>query len=133
MCYLDWIMICPCIWLNIISGCLQGYFWKRLTFELVGWVNVNCPPHVGRHYPIQWGLNRTGEWRKGGFASSSADWWAAASIFSWSWCSCLYRDFFFLEGNVNLQIKDLKKSLPLFPAPLWQYNLIVEEIRLLVL
>ena len=52
MSQLHWLKGCPSTWLNIISKCLWGCFWKRWTFELVNWVKQMALPSIGGHHPI---------------------------------------------------------------------------------
>lgn len=54
MCQLDWPQIT-----HYCCVCLRGCFRKRLAFEF-----VNCPPSVGGHYPICWGLEQNKRWKE---------------------------------------------------------------------
>lgn len=43
MCQLDRIMGWSGIWLQVVSGCLSGYFWMRLAFEWAEWAKwLDC-------------------------------------------------------------------------------------------
>lgn len=41
---IEWIKVCPESWLNIISLCLWGSFWKKLVFESLDWIRKNALP-----------------------------------------------------------------------------------------
>lgn len=75
-----WALVCPALWLNLDSGCVQ----KRLAFELQDWVKQIAIPNMGGHHPIcPRGLSRTKWWKKGEFFSLPVR--AETSVLSCPW------------------------------------------------
>lgn len=106
MCQLDWVVGCPDIWLNVISGCGVRVFLKEISSES-GDLEQQFAPPVGAGT-----VNPLRALVEGEFDLSSLMACAGISVFSCPWCSW----FSDLRTRTELH-RGLSR---LSPACLWQ-------------